>query len=43
LSRVLLNNEEDLDNAADRARLAFQVKRMKSSPQNIYFEPILQF
>lgn len=32
LSRVLLNNEEDLDNAADRARLAFQVKRMKKSP-----------
>lgn len=25
LSRVLLNNEEDLDNAADRARLAFQI------------------
>ncbi|XP_021919450.1 maternal protein exuperantia isoform X2 [Zootermopsis nevadensis] len=25
LSRVLLNNEEDLDSAADRARLAFQI------------------
>lgn len=31
LSRVLLNNEEDLDNAADRARLAFQVRKIKRS------------
>jgi hypothetical protein len=31
LSRVLLNNEEDLDNAADRARLAFQVRKIKKS------------
>lgn len=29
LSRVLLNNEEDLDSAADRARLAFQVREIE--------------
>jgi len=33
LSRVLLNNEEDLDNATDRARLAFQVREMQRSLQ----------
>jgi maternal-effect protein exuperantia len=37
LSRVLLNHEEDLDNAADRARLAFQVKLTEPSQQSIYF------
>jgi len=35
LSRVLLNNEEDLDNAADRARLAFQVSKMKYMPTDV--------
>lgn len=40
LSRVLLNNEEDLDNAADRARLAFQVRKMKSTHARLFISSL---